>query len=344
MKIVADKAIPFLQGVFEPYAEVVYREGGAICAEDVRDADALITRTRTRCDAALLEGSSVRIIASATIGVDHIDMQWCDSHGITVRNAAGCNANGVVQYVFSALYGTAARKAISLKDATIGIIGVGHVGSRVESMARSLGFRVLLNDPPREAAEGSFGFSSLDTLLEESDIVTLHVPRDPDTRAMAGKDFFRKMKDGAFFINACRGEVVDEQALMNARYRLGPVIIDTWNNEPDINRELMAMVDIATPHIAGYSYQGKQNGTADAVRAVAHYFGIERLYDFFPKAELPCNEAVKLDFRGHTQGEIAAMLQYNYPIFTDDFMFRMNPGDFEKLRENYNYRSEIYIE
>lgn len=344
MKIVADKAIPFLDGVFEPYADVVYLNGSEIGPEDVRDADALITRTRTKCNAALLADSKVKLIASATIGLDHIDTKWCNEHGITFRNAAGCNANGVVQYVFSALYGTASRNAISLKDCTLGIIGVGNVGRRVSAMATSLGFKVLQNDPPREKEEGSFGFCSLDKLLRHSDIVTLHVPLNNSTRAMAGKSFFKKMKKGAFFINASRGEVVDEAALMTAIPDLGPVIIDTWNGEPNVNAELVEMVDIATPHIAGYSYQGKQNGTADAVRAVAHYFGISELYDFYPKTEHPSKEAVKLNLRGKNQGEIAALLQYNYPVFTDDFLFRMDPSKFEEYRQNYNYRSEIYVE
>ena len=343
MKIVADKNVPFLYGVFEPYAEVVYKVGSEIGPEDVKDADALITRTRTRCDAALLEGSSVRIIASATIGTDHIDRDWCDAQGILICNAPGCNAGGVMEYVFCALYAVAARKAISLTDKTIGIIGVGQVGRRIEGMARQLGFRLLLCDPPRAAAEGSFGFCSLDTLLAGSDIVTLHVPLDNTTRGMASTAFFKKMKPGAFFINAARGEVVDEEALLRAIPHLGPVIIDTWNHEPDINRDLLEAVDIATPHIAGYSYQGKQNGTAAAVRAVAHYFGITPLFDFFPATEMPENEAVKLDLRDLAQGEIASVLSYNYPIYTDDFLFRLDPSAFERFRAEYRYRREFYL-
>ena len=144
MKIVADAAVPFLNGVFEPWAEVVYLKGSEIGPEDVRDADALITRTRTRCDAALLAGSKVRIISSATIGTDHVDLPWCDAHGIVVRNAAGCNAGGVMEYIICAIFAVASRQAISLKDKTLGIVGVGHVGQRVDSMARRLGFKTLL--------------------------------------------------------------------------------------------------------------------------------------------------------------------------------------------------------
>lgn len=344
LKIVADKAIPFLEGVFDPYADMTYLPGDKIGPEDVRDADVLMVRTRTKCNAALLEGSKVKFIATATIGTDHIDFPYCDSKGIVVRNAPGCNAGGVMEYVFSALYGLASRKSISLQGDTIGIIGVGHVGSLIERMGRALGFKILKCDPPRAEAEGSFGFCDLEYLLQNSQIVTLHVPLDETTRGMANSEFFSLMQPGAFFINAARGEVVCDDALKAAIPKLGPVIIDTWNHEPDIDLDLMDKVAIATPHIAGYSYQGKQNGTAAAVRAVAHYFGITELYEFFPKTDLPENEAVKLDLKGLNQGEIASVLQYNYPIFTDDFMLRLNPENFDKLRSEYNYRREVYID
>lgn len=344
LKIVADKAIPFLEGVFDPYADMTFLPGDKIGPEDVRDADVLMVRTRTKCNADLLEGSKVKFIATATIGTDHIDFPYCDSKGIVVRNAPGCNAGGVMEYVFSALYGLASRKSISLQGDTIGIIGVGHVGSLIERMGRALGFKILKCDPPRAEAEGSFGFCDLEYLLQNSQIVTLHVPLDETTRGMANSEFFSLMQPGAFFINAARGEVVCDDALKAAIPKLGPVIIDTWNHEPDIDLDLMDKVAIATPHIAGYSYQGKQNGTAAAVRAVAHYFGITELYEFFPKTDLPENEAVKLDLKDLNQGEIASVLQYNYPIFTDDFMLRLNPENFDKLRSEYNYRREVYID
>lgn len=344
MKIVADKDVPFLCGVFEPYAEVVYKEGKEIGRADVADADALVIRTRTRCDAGLLEGSSVRMIATATIGMDHIDIEYCRSHGIEVYNAEGCNSGGVMQYVFSALYGVASRKAIKLDDYVFGVIGVGNVGSKVAALAELLGFKVLRCDPPRAEREGPEGFCTLEYLLANSNVVTLHVPLDAVTRKMADEDFFTAMQPGAIFINASRGEVVDEDALKEALPKFGAVIIDTWNNEPDVDEDLMDMVDIATPHIAGYSYRGKQNGTASAVRSVAHHFGIETLYDFYPVNEMPEYEPVKLDLTGMKQGEIAALFQYNYPIFTDDFRFRMEPGNFEKMRSEYQYRREILIE
>lgn len=343
IKMVIDSAIPFIQGIFEPYADVAYLAGKDIVRDAVIEADALIVRTRTRCDAGLLEGTPVKFIATATIGMDHIDLPYCNSKGIIVRNSAGCNAGGVMNYVFSALYGAAARKAIRLDGDKIGIIGVGNVGKRVDSVAGALGFKVLKNDPPRMAEEGMEGFCPLDYLLENAQVVTLHVPLNETTQGMADDEFFARMKPGTIFINASRGEVVDDEALKRAIPKLGPVIIDTWNNEPDIDRELLDMVDIATPHIAGYSYQGKQNGTTAAVRAVARFFGIEPLYDFFPKTEIMALESIRLDLKGKKQGEIASVLQYNYPIFTDDFMLRMNPENFEQLRSNYKYRREFYI-
>lgn len=343
MKIVIDEAIPFVEGVFEPYAEVVYRPGPEICRKDLLDADALMSRTRTKCNAALLKGTGVKIIATATIGTDHIDFDYCRRAGIYVQSAAGCNSGGVMNYVFSALYGAASRRSIPLTGATIGIIGVGSVGSRVETMARHLGFKVLLCDPPRTEAEGPGQFCDLDYLLRNSDIVTLHVPLDDSTRAMANAEFFAKMKMGAFFINTARGEVVVEKDLKKAIPKLGPVIVDTWNNEPDVDPELISMVDIATPHIAGYSYQGKQRGTSMAVRSIARYFDIKELFEFFPATDVKELEAVRLDLVGMTQGQITSVFQYNYPVFTDDFMFRVAPDKFEKLRTDYRYRREFFV-
>lgn len=342
LKIVADVDIPFLEGVLEPYADVIYKEGCSICRDDVMDADALIIRTRTRCDRNLLADSKVSIISTATIGMDHIDVPYCLANGIEVHNANGCNAGGVMQYVFSALYGISAHNGINLSGKVFGIIGVGNVGRRVEKMARYLGFDILLCDPPRAEVEGPENFVGLDELLESSDIVSIHTPLDDSTFRMADESFFCRMKLGAVFINTSRGEIVDDTALIEAVPKMGGVALDTWNNEPFVNRILLDAVDIATPHIAGYSYQGKMNGTAMAVQAVARRFGIFQLYDFYPK-EHPDDVPQKLELTGMSQGEIAAAFQYNYPIFADDFMFRMNPSDFELLRKNYRYRREIYI-
>lgn len=343
IKVTADSVIPFLKGVLEPYADIQYIPGIKIKHEDIIDSDALVIRTRTVCNKEFLEGTAVKLICTATIGTDHIDLDYCKQNGIEVRNAAGCNAGGVMDYVFSALYGIASRKSISLDNAVFGIIGVGNVGSRIEKMAKYLGFKVLRNDPPRAEAEGEEGFCSLDYLLEHADIITMHTPLNPTTENMANEHFFSKMKEGAIFMNSGRGEVVCEDALLNAIPKLGAVVIDTWRNEPNISQELLDAVDIATPHIAGYSLQGKLNGTSAAVRAFAEFYDIDELKDFYSREEKEEYTPIKLDLENMNQGEIASVLQYNYPIFTDDFMFRMEPGLFEKMRSEYQYRREFYV-
>ena len=343
MKFVIDRTIPFIEGVFEPYAEVVYKEGPDIRRADLRNADALIIRTRTRCDASLLRRTSVKMIATATVSLDNIDLPWCKDHGIYVKNASGCNAGGVTNYVFSALYAMAARKSIPLSGATIGILGLGSAGQRVEEMALALGFKTLRYDPLRAAAEGPADFHDLDDVLAGSDIITMHIPVNDTTRGIADADFFAKMKQGAFFINTAQGELVVEQDLIDAIPRLGPVALDTWCHEPDVNRELVELVDIATPHIAGYTLQGKQTGTSLAIRSVARFFGLSALYDFFPTTDIVEYQAVRIDAHDKSQGQIAATIQYNYPILTDDFMFRMAPDRFSELRANYSYRREFYF-
>lgn len=314
--IVVDRDIPFIAGVFEPWFKVRYLAGRAIVARDVRDAVALVVRTRTRCDAQLLAGSSVKLVATATIGTDHIDMAYCAAQGIAVVSAPGCNAAAVAQYVLAAL------RALSLDrpGATLGIVGVGHVGSLVADAAARAGLRVLLNDPPREAAEGSAAFTPLPELLAASDIVTLHIPLWPENRDFADAAFFAAMKSGASFINASRGEVVDENALLAARPRLYSLVLDVWKNEPGINLALLAVADLATPHIAGYSIQGKINGTQAVVQAVGRYFGIEPLSTFrVAGVELP---------------------QEPYDIRRDDAALRQDPSSFESLRSHYAYRND----
>lgn len=343
MKLVIEKSIPFVKGVFEPYCEVKYLDGMDISTEDLRDVDGLIIRTQTKCNAELLEGTAVKMIATAAIGLDHIDLAYCQNHGIHVSNAAGCNAGAVMNYVFSALFGCAARKSRNIMGATLGIIGHGHTGARIEGVARKIGFNVLICDPPRESVEAS-QLCSLDHLLRNSDIVTMHCSLNDSTRQMCDDEFFGRMGYGAGFINTARGEIVDDEALKRALPKLGSVIIDTWNNEPDIDCSLVESVDIASPHIAGYSYQGKLNGTRLAVRATARFFGFSDLYDFFPTPDIEDMDAVGIDLTGMGQGQLASTFQYNYPIFTDDFIFRTNPKDFKQLRKDYRYRREFFIE
>ena len=221
MKIIADSAIPFLRGVLEPFAEVEYLPGTAISAADVRNADALVIRTRTRCDEKLLADSRVKLIATATIGFDHIDTAWCAAHGIEVTTAAGCNARGVLQWVGAALVHLSRTQGWQPAERTLGIVGVGHVGSLVKAYAEGWGFRVVCCDPPREERERC-GFRTLEEVAREADILTFHTPLDASTRHMADSRLFGLMKPGAILINSSRGEVVDGEALLCWKTRCSP--------------------------------------------------------------------------------------------------------------------------
>ena len=342
MKIVCDKAIPYLEGVFEPYAEVVRKEGRSIVRDDLEGAEALIVRTRTACGAGLLGGTGVRIVASATIGTDHIDIPWCRSEGIEVASAPGCNALGVADYVMTAVYAVAERKSLDISGSVIGIVGAGHVGTLVAEAARKLGFRVLLCDPPRALSEGPEGFVSLERLLEESSVVTLHVPLDATTFHMAGERFFSMMRPGALFINSSRGDVVVERALAQAAPRLGGVVLDTWPGEPRISPGTVRLCDIATPHIAGYTVQGKATATQMVVHSVAECLGIKELEGFSLASSMPPVKVLHLS--GEKPSTINEVLQYNYPIFTDDSALRADLSAFERLRSAYACRNEFRIE
>ncbi len=348
MLIVADSKIPFLEGVFEPYADVRYLDPGEITPETVRDADALIVRTRTKCNAALLEHSRVGIVATATIGTDHIDINWCITHGIVCASAAGCNAASVAQYMNSALLRVSLRHNVDLRRKTLGVIGCGNVGTKVAAAAAALGMNVLLNDPPRVCKEKLSGFVDLETIQREADFITLHVPLwDAEygpwrTEHMADEAFFRGLKRKPFFFNASRGDVVDESALKDAIKSglISGAVLDVWHNEPEIDRELLSLVDFATPHIAGYSADGKVNGTAMSVEAVAKHFGIEPLLNFFPaKVPAPANPVITLD--PASPHPLADAVFASYDIEVDDAALRAAPEQFEDLRGSYRVRREF---
>ncbi len=363
MLIVADSKIPYLEGVFEPYADMHYLDPGEFTPETVRDADALIIRTRTKCDAALLEHSRVRIVATATIGTDHIDTDWCGLHGVVWRNAAGCNAASVAQYMTSALLRVSLRHNVNLRGKTIGIVGCGHVGTKVAATAAALGMNVLVNDPPREKREGETGFVPLERIQQDADFITFHVPlQGPEygpyrTERMANEDFFRGLKRKPFFFNASRGDVVDESAL-KAAIKSGLIsgtVLDVWHNEPEIDRELLSLVDFATPHIAGYSADGKANGTAMVVEAVVeNSFWINYPYlalspmresirqvkaDILAKVPAPANPVVTLD--PASPHPLADAVFASYDIADDDAALRAAPEKFEELRGSYRVRREF---
>ncbi len=348
MKIVCDNKIPFLRGVFEPWAEVVYLPGPETTPGVVRDADAVVTRTRTRCDAALLAGSSVRVVASATIGYDHIDTAWCEAHGILWRNAPGCNSSSVKQYIAAVLCTLARRHGLRLDALTLGVVGVGNVGSKVAEAAALLGMRVLLCDPPRARAEGAEGFVDLDTLVAQSDIVTLHVPLlregEDATWHLFDEARLAAMRPDQFLINSSRGPVVDGAALRAALQAkaLRGAVLDVWEGEPEPDRALMALLDIATPHIAGYSADGKANGTRMSVRTVAAVLGLP-LADWRP-ADIPAPEQpleFSLDASGKSRQEVLSeAILHTYDILADDRALRAHPERFEQLRGDYPVRRE----
>ena len=348
MKIVVDKKIPFIEGVLEKYGEVVYLEGREIRREDVRGADALIVRTRTKCNRALLEGTKVRFVASATIGFDHIDTAFCEANNIFWTNAAGCNSSSVQQYIAAALFHLAEEFQFELAQKTIGIVGVGNVGSKVVNLCRALGMRVLLNDPPRERREGSKDFVSLDAVIRESDIVTFHVPLYLEgvdkTFHMVDEKLLAKFRKGQILINSSRGEVVEGEALRSSlkNKMIADCVLDVWEHEPDIDRELLGLTEIATPHIAGYSADGKANGTAMSVQAFSRFFGLD-LGEWYPeKVPSPAITTLEVECGNLSdQAVLAGLVKRTYDILADDARLRMSPETFEKQRGAYPLRREF---
>lgn len=330
MKIVIDKDIPFIQDRFPAEIETVYVAGAEIDKKLVEDADALIVRTRTKCDEHLLKGTKVKMIVTATIGTDHIDIPWCEVNGITVRSAPGCNAPGVAQYVLSSLF----KAGFNPKTDTLGIIGYGNVGSIVADWARQCGIRLLISDAPREeAGYTDVEYVSKDRILKECDAVTLHVPLTSSghhpTLGLIGEEELGKIKPDALLINSSRGGVVEEKALkeMLLHHRIRAVI-DVWENEPDIDYELAKKAFIATPHIAGYSLEGKMRATAMALEAVGEVLG-------FPvdTKGLECKDPK--DFKITRE-----RIENSYNPFTDHSRLLSREKGFEELRNKYSYRNE----
>jgi len=349
MKIIADKDIPFLQGVLEPYAEIIYLPGQAISARDLKDADALLTRTRTVCDRKLLENTKVRFIGTATIGFDHIDTDYCESRGIVWKNAPGCNAGSVDQYLASSLVQLARKHGFNLRDKALGVVGVGHVGSKVVKTAELLGMHVYLCDPPRAEKEGLCGFISMEGILRECDIISFHVPLQRDgkhpTYHMIGHDLLERTVRGALIINTSRGPVTDTSALKTAlsTSRILGTALDVWENEPAIDRELLAMADIATPHIAGYSADGKANGTTAIVNEVSSFFALG-LNDWnATDIPAPAQPVLEIDCRGLEEEEVLSRaILAAYDVTKDDAKLKNDPAAFEVMRSTYPVRREFH--
>lgn len=349
MKVICDSHIPFLKGVLEPYCEVVYVPGRDISPATVKDADALIVRTRTKCDSTLLKGSKVRFIATATIGYDHIDTEWCRANSIEWTNAPGCNSWSVQQYMGSLLITMARRFGFECRQKTLGIVGVGNVGSKVARLAALLGFRVLLCDPPRARREGGSGFVNLDRIISESDIISCHVPLttqgEDATYHLIDSNVLSRMNTSQILINTSRGEVVDCQALRQALEKgaLKAASLDVWENEPDIDSRLLELLFSGTPHIAGYSADGKAAGTMMCVQALGRFF------------DLPCKEwevqdmpfpSQTLEFTIDTkdrkpQDVLADAILHTYNVMDDDAALRKDILSFEKQRSEYPVRREF---
>ena len=350
MKIVIDDKIPYIKGALEPFADVIYLPGNKTTSETIKDADAIITRTRTVCNEKLLSGSSVKLIASATIGYDHIDTGYCDRSGIKWTNAPGCNSKSVEQYIASALMVMASKKRILLSGKTIGVVGVGNVGSKVARICEIFGMKVLLNDPPRARKEGINGFVDLDEILGRADFITLHVPLNLDgidqTIHLADESFFAKAKRKPVFINSCRGEVVRNDALKSAILsgQVSGSVIDCWENEPDIDIELLNLVDIGTPHIAGYSKDGKAKGTSMSVQAVSRFFGLGIDDWECSNIELPVSTHIEINGLNKTEQQIfSEAILATYDISNDDKALRNSVVSFEKLRGDYPVRREFPV-
>jgi erythronate-4-phosphate dehydrogenase len=349
LNIIADDKIPFLQGILEPYARISYLPGAQISHQDVADADALLIRTRTRCDAALLHNSKVRLIATATIGYDHIDTACCEANAIRWVNAPGCNAASVQQYITAAILAWATQQALRLPDMTLGIIGAGHVGTKVARAGAALGMRVLLNDPPRAEKEGTEGFTPLNELLRQSDIVSCHTPLNREgphaTWRLASDAFFRQMKTGAFFINSSRGAVTDPEALKRAaQTKLAGFALDVWEREPYTDPLLLEKAFIATPHIAGYSADGKANGTAACIREFCRFFQLDILPGWYPDniPPPPMPLVLSVDCQGKTDEQVLyEAVTHTYPLCEDSRRLKESPERFEQLRGNYWIRREF---
>lgn len=334
--VIIENKIPFIKGLLESCCNVRYLAPEQITSQEMASTDALITRTRTRCDASLLAGSRCRFIATATIGTDHIDLDYCRANGITVANAPGCNAPAVAQYVMSVVGNWLNATDRSAAGTVMGVVGVGHVGSIVVQWARANGLKTLCCDPPR-AAEGdnNENFVSLERLAAECDIITFHTPMTRHgaypTFHMAGKSFFSSLRRQPLLINSARGPVVDTPALIDALDAglVGAAAIDCWENEPKIDRRLLDWAYVATPHIAGYSLEGKKRATQMAVRALTSFFGLPEpaIADAAPSGwpSAPSLEAI--------------MSSYNPAV--DTAAFRADATAFETLRNTYNYRPEV---
>ena len=355
MKIICSTNMPFASEAFSTIGDTQILQERTISAADVKDADILAIRSTTKVNGDLLEGSRVKFVGTATIGINHLDTDYLDEKGITWCAAPGCNANSVSEYVTSALLSLAERHDLTIAGKTIGVIGVGNVGSRVVAKAKALGMTVLASDPPRERAEGG-SFVPLDLLLEQADIVTMHVPLTRDgsdaTHHMADAGFFARMKNGCIFLNSSRGAVVDTDALLAAldSGAVSHAVIDTWEGEPGFRDDLLERIDLGTPHIAGHSFEGKVMGTVMVYREACRHLGIEPEWTADAFMPPPATPEIVVAAAGRPDQQILwDIVSRIYNVEDDDRALRA--GDiaqadcrathFDGLRRNYHMRREF---
>ena len=355
MKIVADENIPLLKDAFGPLGEVVALAADEITPQVLRDAQALLVRSVTRAGADLLDSTDVRFVGTATIGTDHIDRDYLSRRGIGFTSAQGSNARSVAEYVFAALSVLAERKGLALADMVLGVVGVGNIGSRVARIAEGIGMRVLRNDPPLARRTGDPKYVAIQTVCGEADVVTFHVPltrEGPDaTYHMIDEGLLRRLKGRAVLINTSRGAVHETAALKAAvgAQHLGAVVLDVWEDEPKIDPDLLAGVDLATPHVAGYSYDGKVNGTRMLLEAFCRHFGLQRRWDPSPLMPPPNRPRVRVSAGVSVDEALRLAITAAYGIQADDArlreMLKVPKSDrgayFKSLRRNYPVRREF---
>ena len=342
-KIVIDRDIPYINGVFEPFASVEYLKGDEISQNDILNATVLVVRTRTKCNETLLANSGVKLIVTATIGTDHIDTDWCRNKGIVVESAVGCNSRGVLQWVSAALVLMSQKRGWNPCDKSIGVVGVGHVGSLVAEFSKAWGFNVLKCDPLRVEAENLTtldGFVEFETILKSCDIITFHTPLrcnvEHPTYHMLNMDNVVMLPKDTIILNSSRGEVVDTQALLWHVERGGSCCIDTWELEPRLNIDLLNVVEVATPHIAGYSKQGKATATAMSVMHVAEYLSLP-ISGWFPR-DVKKNRATTPP----TWSDVFSSIIMYCNLEGETAVLRSRSDSFEELRSSYHYREEYF--
>jgi erythronate-4-phosphate dehydrogenase len=352
MNILIDENIPYGREAFEALGTVETAPGRGITREMLLDKDILLVRSITKVDEALLAGTPVKFVATATIGEDHIDKFWLRAQGIGFSSAPGCNANSVSEYITAALLVLAERHGLSVPDLSLGIIGVGNVGRRVLKKAVALGMRCVLNDPPLAESTCEPVYRPIDEILA-CDIVTLHVPLERaglwPTWHMVDSQFIQKMKSGSILLNTSRGAVANNTAVLEALRsgHLKAAVLDVWEGEPRYQSDVLRAVDIATPHIAGYSFDGKVNGTAQIYQAACRHFRLPATWD--PAALLPAPEVPELDL-STSKTPVSSAVSAVYDILGDDKRLRATAGladeergrAFDLLRKEYPRRREFH--